>query len=95
LIASRNGYKSERKLTHTKENDMTTTREFKAHAQIQKSSRGETVTFQPDDLLCDGCWDLRETAYVNAMIGGGRAYSRVVKANGEEHGMRAEIEKDN
>ena len=68
--------------------------EFKAHAQIQKSSRGETVTFQPDDLFCDDCWDLRETAYVNAMIGGGSAYTRIVKVGGDEHGMHALIEKD-
>jgi len=74
---------------------MNTEHKFKAHAQIQKSPQGKTVTFQPDDLLCDKCWDLTETAYVNATIGGGRAYSRVVKANGEEHGMHAEIEKDN
>lgn len=75
---------------------MDTEHKFKAHAQIQKSPQGKTVTFQPDDLLCDECWDLTETAYVNAKVfGGGRAYAQVVKADGTTHGMHAEIEKDN
>ena len=65
---------------------------FKPHAQVQRRENGRTVTFQPQHLLCDECWEWADTAYVEARVfGGGRAHVRGLERDGD-HGMSIVIE---
>lgn len=68
---------------------------FKPHAQVQRRPQGRTVTFQPEHLLCDECWEWADTAYIEARVfSGGRAHVAGVDVNGERHGMSLVIEQE-
>lgn len=63
------------------------------HAQVQKLG-GRVVEFQPNHLLCDGCWQSAEVAFVHAQLFGSAfacVTGSVLDSCDDPCGMSAEV----
>jgi len=73
---------------------MKTSKNFVPFAQVQ-SMDGYRVEFQPEHLLCEDCWSLAFTSYVEAKVFGGGISKVTLRKDGEDScGMTVSLEKE-
>lgn len=69
-------------------------KEFTQFAQLQ-SMDGYRVEFQPKHLLCEECWSLAFTSYIEARFFGKGISSVTLQKEGDDPcGMTASVEKE-
>ena len=67
---------------------------FVSFAQVQ-SMDGYRVEFQPEHLLCEDCWSLAFTSYVEAKVfGGGISQVKFQRGADDPCGMTVSLKKE-